>query len=128
MKYVLRLLAAGFVGLFASQAMAANLLYISEYSAIGNTTGYPTQIAQEPVVTDQQVDFTAGATKSAAFNAATAYVRVWCNVQCSIKFGTDAALTSTPATNANKPLAATSPEYFAVPIGKANKISVIANP
>lgn len=97
-------------------------LYISEYAAIGTARGNVAQIAVEPVIVDQTpVDFTAGVTLSAVFNAATQYVRIMCDARCAVVFG--AAPT---ATTSNKTLPADTPEYFAVQAG--HRISVIANP
>jgi len=116
------LAAAAFV-LVASPAFAASKMYISEYSNAGLAIGQIVQVASEPAITDQSaVDYSGGVASSATFNAATNIVRVLCTSTCSIKFGTNPTATTT-----NKPLAAGSPEYFAVPIGQSFKISVISN-
>lgn len=106
----------------------ASLLYISEYiypmgTRLPGQSGsiQVVQIAQEPSTDQSPVDFSGGAASSATFAATTTMVRLWCDVQCSIKIGT-----SPTATNANKPLSAGAAEYFAVPAGA--KVSVIANP
>lgn len=118
-----KLLAAALFVLSASPAFAASKMYISEYSNAGLAIGQIVQVASEPAITDQTpVDYSGGVASSAAFNAATNIVRVLCTSTCSIKFGT-----SPTAATTNKPLAAGSPEYFAVPVGQSFKISVISN-
>ena len=100
----------------------ATKLYIREYRQLGTQQlGDTPQVGQEPGTAEQQIDFTGGATQSAAFNGATRFVRVLCDVQCSVKFGTNPT-----ATNVNMPLAAFTPEYFGVNAG--DKVSVIVNP
>lgn len=117
------LLGALFV-LFATQAHAANKMWVSEYVAIGGPAGVNAQIAQEPVVTDQTpVNFAGGATQSAVFNSKTNFVRIVCDTQCSVAFGTNPT-----ATTSSKLLPALIPEYFAVPKGASYRISVIASP
>jgi hypothetical protein len=118
-----KLFAAALFVLASSPAFAASKMYISEYSNTGLAVGQLVQVASEPAITDQTpVDYSGGAASSAVFNASTNIVRVLCTSTCSIKFGT-----SPTATTSNKPLAAGTPEYFAVPIGQSFKISVIAN-
>jgi hypothetical protein len=120
---MLRPLMVAFLALFATQATAASKLYISEYAAVGVAQGTVAQVAAEPILANQLVDFSGGVASSAAFNAATSYVRVVCDTQCAVLFGTaPTALTS------SKLLPALLPEYFAVPKGSAYKISVIASP
>ena len=116
------ILATAFFALFATQADAAKL-YISEYTNIGIATGQIAQVAYEPSTDQSPVDYSGGVASSSAFAAGTNYIRVICDTQCSIKFGT-----SPTAANTNKPLPALTPEYFAVPQGQSYKISVISNP
>lgn len=120
---MLRLFATAFFALLVSQASAASKLYISEYSAVGTASGTVAQIGAEPAVTNQLVDFSGGVTSSAAFNSATSYIRVVCDTQCAVLFGT-----APTATTSSKMLPALLPEYFAVPRGQSYKISVIAAP
>jgi hypothetical protein len=98
-------------------------LYVTEFSSTGrDAQGLEAQVAKQPALLDQTpVDFSGGVTQSAAFNAATTIVRLWSDVQCSVKFGSNPT-----ATNQNLPLAAFSGEYFAVLPGQ--KVSVISNP
>jgi hypothetical protein len=107
----------------APQANASKL-YISEYNSLASASAAFAQAAGEPAITDQTpVDFSGGAAQSAVFNVATQFVRVICDVQCSIKFGTNPT-----AANTNKVLPALTPEYFGVTPGGTLKISVISNP
>jgi hypothetical protein len=116
---------AAVLGIFAlaDSAQAADLLYISEYTAPGVARGLVIQIGQESSFDSVTTDFTSAAVQSGAFQSSTNLVRLWCNVQCSVLFGTNPT-----ATNANKPLAALTPEYFAVPQGQSFKVSVHTNP
>lgn len=120
---MLRLFFTAVFALLVSQASAANKLYISEFAALGVASGAIAQVAQEPAVTNQLVDFSGGVASSAAFDTKTSYIRVVCDTQCAVLFGTaPTALTS------SKLLPALLPEYFAVPKGASYKISVIASP
>jgi hypothetical protein len=116
------LLAASLLCLTAGQADAANKAFINEYNAIGNPHGQSAQIAQEPPVAVQTpVDFSGGAAQSAALNAATNYVLIQCDSQCSYRVGTNPA-----ATTSDMPLAAFTPFFFAIKPGML--ISVVAHP
>jgi hypothetical protein len=119
-----RFIAAALLALFAfvMPAEAASRLFISEYNGIGITTGVVAQIAVEPSK-DQVVDFSGGVTSSAAVSNNASYVRLICDTQCSVQFGT-----APTATTSTKLLSAGVPEYFSIPKGQAYKISVIANP
>lgn len=119
-----RITAAAFFCLLASPSFAASKLFISEYGVLSatNSGGVPAQIAPEPTIADQVVDFSGGATSSAAFNAQTRYIRLMCDTRCAIRITT----AGTAATTNNKPLAADSPEYFGVQPG--DKVNVIASP
>lgn len=119
-----KLLAAACFAFMATQAHAADNCYIREYAAIGQALTVPAQIASEPGITDQvTADFTSAAVQSSAFNAQTTFIRLWCNAQASILFGTNPT-----AANTNAPIAANTPEYFAVPVNQGYKISVHTNP
>lgn len=121
---MIRVAAVALLCLFASNAFAASKLFVSEYSTLASTNsgGSSAQIASEPIVTDQVVDFSGGAAASTAFNASTRFVRLQCDTRCAIRVTT----AGTAATTSNKPLAADSPEYFGVLPG--DKVSVIASP
>lgn len=77
-------------------------------------------VATEPAVADQVVDFTAGETDSAAFNAATRIVRLYADTDCHIIFHATAPV----ATTSKQPLAARTEAWRSVPAGY--KVSVIA--
>jgi hypothetical protein len=118
-----RFLAATCLVLFATQAQAAKC-YIREYNTIGQAQNQPAQIALEPAVTDQvTTDFASAAVQSAFFNAATTYVRLWCDTQGSFLVGTNPTAAAT-----NAPVAAGVPEYFGVPVGGTYRLSVHSNP
>ena len=64
--------------------MEVSNAYISEYATLGSTSnGGPAQIASLPAIIDQKIDFSGGATSSAAFNAATKFIRIHCDAACS---------------------------------------------
>lgn len=95
-------------------------LYIAEFSGVALTASDGAAIAPMPAINEQVVDFTAGATASAAFNAATRIVRIHTDAICSLAFG------PTPvATVANARLIAGQTEYFGVVPGQ--KVSAIVN-
>lgn len=94
-------------------------VYIAEFAALANVTG--ANIAMMPPLAEQKV--TIGAeTDSAAFNAATRYIRVHTDAICSIAVG----VTPTAAVTGLR-LSAESTEYFAVPLNGGYKLSVITN-
>jgi hypothetical protein len=98
-------------------------LYLREYARLATEQqGFEPQAAAEPGLVDQVIDFTSGATQSAAFSGQTRFVRMWCDVQCTFQFGAN----PTAVVNTNVPMAAAQPEYFGVVSG--NKVSVIAGP
>lgn len=100
----------------------ASKLYVTEYSDLGQTVRGAAQVAKEPVIAEQVVDYSGGVAASSAFNAATTYVRVHTDSVCSIAFGT-----APTATTSNRRLPADTTEYFAVPVGSSYKVSAIAN-
>lgn len=95
-------------------------VWISEFSVLGVTSNGGAQIASLPSLVDQStLDISGGVQSSAAFNAATRYIRVFSEVQCAVKGASG-------ATTASLPVAAFTPEYFGVQPGGI--VSVIANP
>jgi hypothetical protein len=101
----------------------ATKLYLREYARLATQQqGDAVQAAAEPGLVDQVIDFTAGATQSAAFSGQTRYVRMWCDVQCTFLFGAN----PTAVVGTNVPMAATQVEYFGVVSG--NKVSVVTGP
>ena len=121
-----KLLLSGIALLLLSlPAAAASTMTVLEFGSNTIVTNSDAQIAPMPPLVEQTpVDFTAGAAQSAAFNAQTRYVRLQCNVRCSVKFETGSSSVAT----SNVALAVDSPEYFGVPKGQAYKVSVIASP
>ncbi len=95
------------------------VVYISEFSALAKVTG--ANIAMMPPLAEQTVAIGAEA-DSAAFNAATRFIRVHNDAICSIAIGT-----APTASTSTMRLPADSIEYFAVPKGESYKISVITN-
>lgn len=117
-----RLSAVVFACLFASPAMAAQRVWISEFAVLGGAQNGTPQIAALPSVADQPVlDTTSGVKTSAAFNPRTQYIRVCVEAQSAI------ALNAT-ATTASMPIPAGSCEYFGVQVNTGSTLSVIANP
>lgn len=96
-------------------------LWITEYSTIGaDTTALPMPIAHHPPVTVQTpVTVGASSTQSAAFNAATRFVRLRSDVTCHFVIGSNPT-----ATTDYTPLDANAAEYFHVVPGL--KLAVIA--
>ena len=121
-------LAALCFALLVNPAFAANKAFISEYAVMAATAsgGVPAQIAAEPTLTDQPpVDFSGGATSSAAFGSQTKYIRIMCDTRCAIMFR-PACTGGSAATTSSKPLAADAPEYFGIQPGDC--VSVVAIP
>lgn len=96
-------------------------LYVSEYTTVCAVGGVAiAQAAQEPAPVEQALSISASPTQSAAFGSTTNFVRVHCDVVCSILFGSN----PTAVTNAKR-LAANQTEFFGVQPGQ--KLSVILN-
>jgi hypothetical protein len=93
-------------------------LHISEYSTIGAFSS-PAQMALEPSIATQVIDFSGGETQSTEFSQKTKFVRVWSDADCCLAFGADPT-----ATTSSLPIAAKVPECFGVAPG--DKMSVIA--
>lgn len=89
-------------------------VYVSEYGDIRANAAF------EPRVADQTVAIGAGSAQSAAFNAATRFIRVHTDAICSIDIGANPTATATKSR-----LAAGQTEYFYVYPG--HKIAVITN-
>lgn len=117
------LLCAAFVLLASSTADAASRVWISEFGVLAATSsgGAPAQIAALPSLVEQStLDLSGGtAQTSAAFGSQTKYIRILCEVQCSIRVGGT-------ATTSNMLLPALGAEYFGVQAGAT--VSVIASP
>jgi hypothetical protein len=105
--------------LVATASEAANRVWITEFATTRPEAAAP--FAQLPAIVHQApltITNLAPVT-SQPFNVQTRYIRVICEVQCSIRVGSGAAQT-------DMMLPAIRPEYFGVQGGKT--ISVIANP
>jgi hypothetical protein len=117
------LVAAAFALLASTSAEAASRVWISEFAVLTATAsgGSAGQMAALPSLTDQStLDLSGGtAQTSASFGSQTKFIRVMCEVQCSVKGGTG-------ATTSNMLLPALGAEYFGVQPGAT--ISVIASP
>lgn len=110
--------------LLISQPAFAAKCYISEFSSLGFAHNQKAQIVNVPSLADQVTgDFSGSAQQSSAFNPGTSMIRVWCDTEGAILFGTNPT-----AANTNMPLAAFAPEYFGVPINQAYKLSVHSVP
>lgn len=98
-------------------------LYISEYSGLAavDMDGSVLAMAQPPIAT-QVVDYTAGVTPSAAFNAATKLVELHNDSICSLAFGV-----APVATVNNMRYAAGERNVIGVPAGSNFKVSAITN-
>lgn len=96
-------------------------LYVTEFSNVLDLVGGPIQIAATPPIVDQTpVTIGVGSLSSAAFNAATRFVRLHTDAVCSVAFGT-----LPTATANNMRMAANQTEYFKVNAG--DSVAVIQN-
>ena len=104
----------------AARRQIMAILYITEYErlAIGGGEGLP--MGAEPAKASQTVAIGGSTTQSAAFNAATSYIRVHTDAICSIAIGANPTATATTAR-----LAAIRPSIFQFVAG--DKIAVITN-
>lgn len=91
-------------------------LYITEFVALPKDGPYdasqPMPVGATPAVAEQKVAFTTS-TQSAAFNAATRYVRIISDATCHLAFGANPT-----ATTSNMRVVADSAEYFGVVAGQ----------
>lgn len=118
-------IAALAIGLMAQAASAATL-YISEFqNGVGVVGTAQVQEAPQQAITDQTVAIGATTTPSTAFNAKTHYVRLTCDIGCSVAFGPNSGGVPT-ATTSNFLLSANMTTGFVVSPGQ--QIAVISNP
>lgn len=97
-------------------------LFITEYAKLSNDGLVTVPCGEEPAITSQAVSFSGTAGVSAAFTSATNFVRVHCDADACILFGTaPTALTTSPR------IAAGVSEYFGVPRGSSLKVSAIVS-
>lgn len=96
-------------------------LYITEFANTGSSnTAATTAMSAQPPIVEQTVTIGAGSTQSAAFNAATKFVRLFTDTACGFSFGT-----APTAVIGSARMAANSTEYFGIPQGNAFKVAVI---
>ncbi len=104
-----RLIFLSFLLLFFAAPSFAATCKISEYTnMVVDTSGRTVPVAKEPAPVEQTVTYTS-TNASAAFNAATKFIRVVCDAKAHFKVATS------PTATANSPyLPADTPEYFGV--------------
>ena len=95
-------------------------LYITEYTQAGGPSGLGMLLPNDPPVAEQTVTIGSSSTQSAAFNAATTFIRVHTDAICSVLIGANPAAAATDAR-----MAASTTEYRVVKPG--HKIAVITN-
>lgn len=105
--------------LLATPADAANRVWITEFVTIKVQAAAPFATLPANVHQAPLTIINTAAVSSAPFDQQTKYIRIVCEVQCSIRVGSGAMQT-------DMMLPALRPEYFGVQSGKT--ISVIANP
>jgi hypothetical protein len=96
------------------------ILRITEYRNLATDGNYNTaQAGKEPALAFQQVDFTSGEAKSAAFHPETRAIRIRSDTDCDIAFGSD----PTAVSGASTPIGANETEFFGV--GGNDKVSAV---
>ena len=95
-------------------------LYISEYAELPDQRGHIILVGKEPAIASQKVTIGGSSTQSDAFQKETKFVRLNCDVACSVLFGADPTATASHAR-----LSAGSTEFFG--ITKGHKLAVITN-
>lgn len=96
-------------------------LYITEYARQPfDSNGQRVPAGEEPALAIQKVTVGVASAQSAAFNAATKFVRLHTDVICSVIFAADPT-----ATASHSRMAANSTEFFGVVAG--HKVAVITN-
>lgn len=96
------------------------VLYITEFAAPAVVSGKVAPVGAQPPIAEQTVAIGAGSVQSAAFNAATRFVRLHTDAICSISFGSNPTATATKAR-----MAAGQTEYYGV--NASDKVAVITN-
>lgn len=102
----------------------ASIATVTEYqSSLVLVGGQVIQVAQEPPIAEQVVDFTAGATSTTnPFNDATTLVRVKVNAPCSVQF----AVAPSPTTSMQA-MGTSDTEYKGVVAGSRFKAGFVSN-
>lgn len=95
-------------------------LYITEFSAMMVVGGYIGQVARQPAIAKQTVAIGGASAPSNPFNTATRFIRVHCDVICSVEIGGAPVAAAT-----SERMAANQTEYFGVNPG--DSIAVITN-
>jgi len=107
-------------GLLPTVALGATL-YVTEFaSPISQDRSQTAQNLPQPAITSQTVTFSGASVQSAAFNANTHGIQVYCDAGCSVVVGANPT-----ATTSNQVLTANQPQTFTVVPGQI--IAVIAN-
>jgi hypothetical protein len=102
-----RLFAAAFLLAVSCSGASASSCNVTEFSL---TADAGVQVARTPPLVDQAPITTSGTTaQSLAFSGDTKMVRVWCDTQSAVAWGTNPT-----ATTNNMPLSAGVAEYFQV--------------
>jgi len=77
-----------------------SLMYITEYAAALGAGAI--QVPQEPPLTVQEIDFTAGSTASAALNSGTRFVSIQLDANGYIQFGTNPTAINTAGSRTSR--------------------------
>lgn len=97
----------------------ANKLYITEYAQVAvDSVDRSVLCGQEPPLAEQVVDYTAGSTQSAAFNAKTKFIRIHTDSICSVLVGAN----PTATTNSGRMVAGQT-EFKGVDPSKVNGVA-----
>jgi hypothetical protein len=86
---------------------------IREYADVILAPGGKVMAGREPAVTSQTATISGTSTQSAAFNAATRFIRIHVNATCSLDFGSNPI-----AVEGECDMAAGQTEYFGVVAGQ----------
>ena len=98
-------------------------LYISEFASLPQLDSGGNVYAQCPVIpaiAEQTIDFSGGATPSAAFNAATKFILINTDTTCALAFGT------APVAATSQRMPADSTRFYGVPNTGTYKVSAVA--
>lgn len=94
--------------------MAGEKIFITEYAQVARDSQDRSVLCgQEPPIAEQVVDIASGVAQSAAFNAATKFIRVHTNSIASVLIGTNPT-----ATTSSKRMVAGQTEYMGVDASK----------
>ena len=120
--YKTRKILLAFAVVLATSPVHAASCWVKEFNSLPNANVGPIPIAPEPPLVAQPViAVSATHAESQAFNAATVYIDIFCDVQASYLLGV-----SPVATNTMMPVPALVDKYVGVTPGQ--KISFVSNP